>query len=405
MKRFIIDEDFIKLKHDEGNQSDPTHVLSELDFFNYELVPVSKLQFGKKYYFIYRVLGYPSHDLSQNLLPIPSSILKSIKNGYDIDIIFATFHESDSRDSLKIIQNYCIANKIDETKVHIFNGNSTLDELKKEYNVKLNVYSNNLIPRSMSRQMDLDGNHTLDTDRSFKFQCFNRNFKNHRIAILAFLHYSNIIEETDWSSKYGSRLFDFYDHPSNKFWFFNKSDEHGDILSDEWNEKLQSSFLYLAEQGDRKPATETFIFDQGGPQHDLSYKNNIFREAYINIVTETQYYWDNVTHITEKTLQPLWFYQLPIIVATPYHIKKTKELYDLDFFDDIIDHSYDLETNHQKRLEMIFSEIERLSKFDREYFRKFFEEKSTKKRLYENRNKIKLIQFSENDTNFFKQLK
>lgn len=399
MKKFIVDSEFINL----NGQCDPTHVLSDLEFDDYELVDSDKLELGEKYYFLYRVLGYPSDDLINDILPIPKNILESIHNGYDINIIFSTFHESDSRDSLQFIKNYCIANNIDETKIYIFNGNSALDKLKKEFNVKFNVYSNNLIPRVMSRQMDMDGAHRLDRDRPFKFQCFNRNFKSHRFGILAFLQYSNIIQETDWSSLYSSRLVDYYDSETGNFSIFNQPDSER-ILTDEWIEKFQPSLLELMEIGDKRPSTETFIFDQNGPQHDLSYKNNIYKEAYINIVTETQYFWHNVIHITEKTLQPLWFYQLPIIVATPYHIKKTKELYDLDFFDDFIDHSYDNELNHKKRMNMIFNEIERLSKIDRNDYITFFSQKQTIKRLYENRNKIRLIQFSENDTDFFKQL-
>jgi hypothetical protein len=39
-----------------------------------------------------------------------------------------------------------------------------------------------------------------------------------------------------------------------------------------------------------------------------------------------------------------------------------KELYNYDFFDDLINHDYDDETNHEIRLSKIFDEIERLSK-------------------------------------------
>jgi|SaaInl6LU_22_DNA_1037377.scaffolds.fasta_scaffold10495_2 hypothetical protein len=388
----------------ENETSYLENTLDHLDFFDYERIKISDVVLGETYYFLYRVQGYPSSDLyDTNAHSIPTKILNLMENGYDIRIIITTFHESDSRDSLQKIKEYCDTNGIKQKSVYIINGNSSIDLLQKEFGTNFNVYSNQYIPMTMSRQMDFDGNHGFHEDRMYKFQCFNRNVKNHRWAILAFLKYKNIINETDWSNLYGTRLADFYDNETDKFYYFRGPDKTK-ILTDEYIEKFNEPLEWLLGQGDKKPDTEEFKFDQNGPQHDLSYKHNIYRYAYINIVTETQYYWDNVIHITEKTTQPLWFYQIPIIVATPFHIKKTKELYDLDFFDDYVDHSYDNETNHIKRMLMIFDEIERLSKIDKEDMRKYFNQKRIKKRLYENRNKIRLIQFSENDYNFYKQL-
>ena len=44
--------------------------------------------------------------------------------------------------------------------------------------------------------------------------------------------------------------------------------------------------------GNYKSPEENFEFDQGGPQHNLSYQNNIYKKfPYFNIVTETQFEW------------------------------------------------------------------------------------------------------------------
>lgn len=394
---------------DRNDQAYLDHTLEDLGFLegtDYQRIHISNIKKDDKYYFLYRVQGYPSHDLF-NGLPLPNEILNPIHNGYDIRIILTTFHESDDRNSLADIQKYCIENNIDERQIYIINGNSALKELQEEFNTNFNVYSNTYIPMTMSRQMDLDGNHPFQEDRMYKFQCYNRNFKNHRLGILAFLVHSNIIQETDWSNLYGSRLKDMYIEEENRFEYFEPAEinrDNSSVFNKEDVDKYNPALYWLMKQGDKKPDNETFSFDENGPQHDLSYKNNIYKDAYFNIVTETQFYWDNVIHITEKTTQPLWFFQIPIMVATPFHVKKTKELFDLDFFDDYVDHSYDNETNHVKRMKMICNEIERLSKIDKEDVRKYFREKHTLKRLYENRNKIRLIQFSDNDLNFYKQL-
>ena len=54
------------------------------------------------------------------------------------------------------------------------------------------------------------------------------------------------------------------------------------------------------------------------------------------------------------------FLQLPLFVATKHHVKKMRELYGFDFFDDIINHSYDEEPDNGKRMKMIIDEIIRL---------------------------------------------
>ena len=41
--------------------------------------------------------------------------------------------------------------------------------------------------------------------------------------------------------------------------------------------------------GNYKSPEENFEFGTGGPQHNLSYQNNIYKNKYFNIVTETQF--------------------------------------------------------------------------------------------------------------------
>ena len=81
--------------------------------------------------------------------------------------------------------------------------------------------------------------------------------------------------------------------------------------------------------------------------------------------------------------------------------QKVKELYDLDFFEDIVDLSFDKEENDEKRFNMIMEEIKRISQIDKEEIRKLFNKKDILKRLYKNRHKVELIQFDEYEHKFF----
>ena len=100
-------------------------------------------------------------------------------------------------------------------------------------------------------------------------------------------------------------------------------------------------------------------------------KSETFEQSYINITTETHFFEDDI-HISEKSFKPFYFSQMPIFIATHNHVKKMKELYGFDFFDDIINHSYDNELEPAKRFDMICQEIKRLSQNEnqiREFYR------------------------------------
>ena len=104
-------------------------------------------------------------------------------------------------------------------------------------------------------------------------------------------------------------------------------------------------------------------------------KHKTYEESYVNIVTESLYTNSpNVVQITEKSFRPFFFYQLPIIFASPHHISIMKSRYDLDFFEDIIDHNYDDKLDDKQR---------------------FFETMREVKRLHENKDKV--IEFYHNN--------
>jgi hypothetical protein len=103
--------------------------------------------------------------------------------------------------------------------------------------------------------------------------------------------------------------------------------------------------------------------------------NEYFCHAIFNIVLESslenfldieQTFWDR-PFITEKTVNAFLFYQMPIFLATRNHVKTLREL-GFDLFDDIINHDYDIEEDVNIRIKKIADEIERLCRYNLNYF-------------------------------------
>ena len=78
-----------------------------------------------------------------------------------------------------------------------------------------------------------------------------------------------------------------------------------------------------------------------------------------------------------------------------------KDRYGLDFFDDIINHSYDSIENHHLRFKALTDEILRLSKLEKE-IHDFV--KDNQKRFEKNNEIIKNIQYSKENENFWRSL-
>jgi len=354
-------------------------------------------------------LGYPSYDISFPLkeskygrlptpniddsLKIPESLLQKYHDGWKISFIFFTTDESDSPEAPAIFQDYAEYLKINPKHIYISNGNSLLESRKEFYNSKINVNSNVSIPRIMSGVMDRETNHSFTPDREKLFQCYNNMPKQWRFGIYTFFNKENLLDKVDLSFLGHKKFIEQRPEPP----IFNN------ILDRRvWEEWFEIGINAINDKKSLKSEFETFQFMNNGPQHNLTYIHNLYKHAYINIVTETQYNWDGVEHITEKSLQPFFFYQIPIIVATPYHVQSMKDKWGLDFFDDIINHSYDSIDNHVLRFHKITKEILRLSKIENE-IREFV--KNNQDRFEKNKEIIKKIQYTDLDKNFWRSIK
>lgn len=93
-----------------------------------------------------------------------------------------------------------------------------------------------------------------------------------------------------------------------------------------------------------------------------NYNNNllpIYRKTGIEIVTGTMFF-NNDTCIGEKEIQNVYGKSFPIYITGCGMVKKMKDLFNIDTFDDIIDHSYDEVENPFERLATAIDKNEKL---------------------------------------------
>ena len=135
--------------------------------------------------------------------------------------------------------------------------------------------------------------------------------------------------------------------------------------------------------------------DWGRTYEYLSYKN-----SYVNITTETEFD-TNEIHVTEKSFKPFFYFQYPMILSSYHHLEYFRKAYpELDFFDDIINHSYDNIEDNRDRLIAFVEEVKRIND-NKEFFIDFY--KTNKERFQKNHDILK--GWGNNyDYEFFKKL-
>jgi hypothetical protein len=89
--------------------------------------------------------------------------------------------------------------------------------------------------------------------------------------------------------------------------------------------------------------------------------HKIYAASWFSIVCETQY--DEVLFFTEKTFKPIFSHRVFVCFAPPGHLAQLKKL-GFKTFDGIIDESYDVETNNNKRANQVWQQVRRLATSD-----------------------------------------
>lgn len=331
-------------------------------------------------------------------LPLSNRVIHLLKNNKNFNVIFLTADEADIEtvvDTLDLfIKNY----NLNPNQFYIINLNDKLIDLKKRSNSMINVHTTNKLKYIFSKEMS-NFDPAFIPNKNHFFSCYNRNLKSHRFIILCYLKKYNLLDKTDWSWLRG----DFMEKTMTEngklpTWFL------GNILSEDGINNIKNETEFFVNCKTKKSVYETDLTIDIPPfqfEWNVAYKNNTYKNSYINIVTESDYEQKNLVLISEKTLIPLYFNQIPIIVSNPHHIKKLKQYDNFDFFDDVIDHSYDEEVDPEKRMLMIVNELKRLND-NQDKIIEFY--KKNQDRFIENRNKIRRFTNNKIDIKFFNSI-
>ena len=310
----------------------------------------------QKYLLLYPLQGHVSHKIKQNIELISDTILQKIKQGYNIKIFFCVEAECEHENANLLLHDYLVENGISTNNVYLISGNSKIESIE-NYGIHTIENFNPIIHR-VSNTMEM---HSAELewvlDKKYIFQCYNNFMKSHRTALLCLLEKENILDSIDWSAL---RTYDLFNLPEDGIHEMYNIFEPEEILS------LSDFYYKVINNGESKYSEyeDESIRNadaDGEPDHNLTYVDNPHKNAYINIVNESQFVLKNTIHITEKSLVPFNFHQLPLFVATQGHVSKLKKLYGFDVFDDFIDHSYDEIESPKERLYAIINEIKRLN--------------------------------------------
>jgi len=372
------------------------------DVKNYKICNKEEITQRKEenFYHLVHVPYYLTHYLSENKkFPISDEIKKLLIENENFKVLFITEHECDLGNVVKFSDYFAKMEGIPTNQIFIINGNELLPDLKKEANSDINVHVSNRLPLVVTRNIlnFCDGYH-FQPKKERLFMCYNRNYTSHRVGILTALKHHNLLEDTDWSFLRATRLAD-YRLPDGNI----DMNILRDVFDDEMINEMRESFNYFKDAENKKSEFETYDIDTpgGGQNWDYMFENNPYKHSYINIVNESQFSRDEVIHITEKTLIPLYYSQIPLLVGTYQHVKRTKEKYGFDLFEDFVDTSYDNEPNPQKRMKMIIDEIVRLNKIKNQLSGFYLE---SKKRFKHNREIVASLYEDKTDYNFFQSL-
>jgi hypothetical protein len=332
-------------------------------------------------------------------LPASSKVKELMKSYSNCFLVILAEHESDNGNVIKLIEKYCNEESINSNQIIAINGNQKIKALINESNSNVVGHTSNRLPYVAVEGMT-SFKYEFQKDKESFFMCYNRMLKPHRVSLLALLKREGILDEVDWTMLRGNELNERFSDPDGTpsyNLFFEVFDR--DDFKEYYNE-----ILFLQKSGIKKSRfEEDYRVDQPPYFIDFykTYEMNPYRNSYVNIVTETGYVSTDVIHITEKSLMPIYYSQIPLILANFEHNKFLKERYNFDLFEDIIDYSYDNEKDPRKRLFMFVDEVKRLSSIKDEIINFY---KNNQERFELNKKKVTSILQDDTDYKFFKSL-
>ena len=311
----------------------------------------------KYYYFICHATMNIEEIISDNSI-ISNEIKNCLMLCNNFNLVFFSHHETDNEKGFIILNDSDLPKK----QIYIVNNNHKLFEYKNKHNSEIKVNSTIYLPVVVSISLRESGGNKFNTDRKEKFfMCFNRVPKIHRYSLLAFMMKNNLLYDTNWSL---IPIYSVHFDCKNYDEIFEEGESQNYLEEIDVLNKLklkisdyEETELSFHDNNQITVLNPKYIKALVPPDIPLNYIN-----SYVNIVTESNFLdRDNVIQISEKSFKPFFYHQFPMILASHHHIESLKQKYGFDFFDDVIDHSYDNELDQKKRFSLFVKELKRLN--------------------------------------------
>lgn len=372
-----------------GGIKDLHHRNSELGYvFNFLKLPqptyidVENIDTNTKNIF-YPIINL-SEIVSDGVDDVFGETLRNLISKFNINVVIFNMNETHRDDEFAFLHQYSLEYNIPQKNIFIIHNNINLKKYKNKYNSDINIYTPHYLLMEHSNILQRNVVNFSDASKKFLFMCHNKKMHEHRLLCLSFLQNNNLLHAVDYSCLYHYK------------------DMNLDIFKNIFDlnliNKLKFDLEYFLNTHNKKSYFENeYVADE---LDSSIIETNTFKESYVNIVTETDFLYDMI-HPTEKSLKPFYYFQYPIFVAPYGHIKYLKETYGFDFFDDIIDHSYDNEVDNSKRFMMVMGEIVKMYN-NKDFFIKNYI--SFKDRFEKNQNIVKDIINNNEDYNYFKTI-
>lgn len=365
----------------------------------YPLKDVSKYPNRKFYYVVTLTPNQIGEKIRNRISPFPQEVIDCWKNNPNFNVILGNEQEYESFKTFRFVHFWTKFNNLNQKQIWISNNNIKLEDYKNELNSQMNVYATSKVRTHIWLAMTgvmptLE--YTPEKQGKF-FLCHNRRVRPHRYSLLVLLKQYGILDNIDWSLVNGWDAQErFLDRPTGLYdRCFNEDDMN----------KMMDDMIYFIDIHQKKSQFEE---DKNWFREDNvnyvnwgeTYESMSYKHSYVNITTETEFDTSEI-HVTEKTFKPFVAYQFPMILASPKHIYEVKKRYDFDWFDDVIDHSYDDILDHRERLFAFANEIKRIND-NKEFFIEFY--KNNKERFEKNHKIAHKLTYDTSDRDFLKKL-
>jgi hypothetical protein len=354
---------------------------------NYVLKDVIQFPEMKFFYHVWHRNSLWHDFFSKGLLPIDEDVISMVKTQKNLHLIFMNETEVDYKESLKWLNDILLQKEINPSNVWVINNNQKLQDWKIELNTRINVHSCRLMPLILKHEPRIS--FKPDKDAGSFFLCHNRTPRGHRYGILCLLKKHNLLYDTNWSLINGWQS--DKNNPLNKYNSFFTEKDIGDL-------ETEIKYFEGLDMVKSKYELHDVSFDDKQNQNVFN-SISTYENSYINLATETNFT-DEAIHISEKSLKPFYYLQLPLILASFEHNKYLKQVYGFDLFEDVINYEYDAIRDNRERMFAYVKEAQRLHE-NKEAIVDFY--RNNRERFIKNQEIVSNYK-NDWDYNFFKTL-